>query len=55
MRTIKVGELEGQAKEILRQVENGETVEVRDGGKAVARLWQGWCRSYSRKQPTSLP
>jgi prevent-host-death family protein len=35
---IEVRDLEERTREILRQVEAGETIEVMDHGKAVARL-----------------
>jgi prevent-host-death family protein len=38
MTTIDVRDLEEHTREILRQVANGETIEVVDAGKPVAKL-----------------
>lgn len=38
MRTIEAKELEAHTKEVLRQVEEGETIEVMEEGKPVARM-----------------
>ena len=38
MTVIEIRDLEERTREILRQVEAGETIEVTDNGKAVAML-----------------
>lgn len=38
MLTVDIHELEEHTREVLRQVEDGETVEVTNQGRAVARL-----------------
>lgn len=38
MRTIEAGELAEHAAEVVRQVKNGETIRVLEGGSAIATI-----------------
>jgi prevent-host-death family protein len=49
MRTVGLRELRQDASEIIRQVENGEEIEITVAGRSAARLvpsgapqWQSW-------------